>query len=192
MREFSTVNYILHARLSIGMQVRGHVGGVFSSHQLRLFFILSNSTAARITTAIKTSVKGNLSRREKKNSRLFVHSLFDYIFPADLVFSFKLHQKSYTDIKHCDLLVHVVVCSYVNVVWTPLNHVTKLASSQACAPASTTFAHAQTFDRCQILINPLNPKSDKHLISPYSNTAESFIKVMRLKEIIFKLWNFDC
>ena len=72
--------------------------------------------------------KGNLSR-EKKNSRLFVHSLFDYIFPADLVFSFKLHQKSYTDIEHRDLLAHVVVCSYVNVVWTPLNHVTKLASS---------------------------------------------------------------
>ena len=129
---------------------------------------------------------------KKENSRLFVHSLFDYIFLAGLVFSFKLHQKSYTDIKNRDLLAHVVVCSYVNVVWTPLNHVTNLASSQACAPASTTFAHAQTFDRCKIQINPLNLKIDKHLISPYSNTAESFTKIMRIKEIIFKLWNFDC
>ena len=31
-----------------------------------------------------------------------------------------------------------------------------------------------------ILFNPLNPKSDQHLISPYSNTAESFNKIMRI------------
>ena len=36
-------------------------------------------------------------------------------------------------------------------------------------------------------INPLNTKSDQHLISPYSNTAESFIKLMRMKEMIANL-----
>ena len=39
--------------------------------------------------------------------------------------------------------------------------------------------------------NPLNPKCDQHLISPYSNTAESFIKVMRIKEIITNQRFFD-
>ena len=32
--------------------------------------------------------------------------------------------------------------------------------------------------------NPLNPKSDKHLISPYNITPGSHIKVMRMKEMI--------
>ena len=32
--------------------------------------------------------------------------------------------------------------------------------------------------------NPLTPKSDKHLISPYIITPESHIKVRRIKEII--------
>ena len=38
--------------------------------------------------------------------------------------------------------------------------------------------------------NPFNPKSNKHLISPYRNTAESFIKVMRIKEMITNLRSF--
>ena len=38
--------------------------------------------------------------------------------------------------------------------------------------------------------NPFNPKSNKHLISPYRNTAESFIKVMRIKEMITTLRSF--
>ena len=33
-------------------------------------------------------------------------------------------------------------------------------------------------------INPLNPKSDWHLISPYNITPESKIKVTRMKEIV--------
>ena len=32
--------------------------------------------------------------------------------------------------------------------------------------------------------NLLNPESDQHLISPYTNAAESFIKIMRIKEMI--------
>lgn len=32
--------------------------------------------------------------------------------------------------------------------------------------------------------NPLTPKSDKHLISPYNITNESNIKVARIKEMI--------
>ena len=34
------------------------------------------------------------------------------------------------------------------------------------------------------LLNPLNPKSDHHLISHYNITPESNTKVMRIKEMI--------
>ena len=40
--------------------------------------------------------------------------------------------------------------------------------------------------------DPLSPlKSDQHVISPYSNTAESFIEIMRIKEMITNLRGFD-
>ena len=39
-------------------------------------------------------------------------------------------------------------------------------------------------------INPLNPKSDQHLISPYNITSESHIKVMRIKEMVTKEGTF--
>ena len=38
----------------------------------------------------------------------------------------------------------------------------------------------------------LNPVSDQHLISPNNNTSESFIKIMRIKEMITNLRSFDC
>ena len=41
-------------------------------------------------------------------------------------------------------------------------------------------------------LNPFNPKSDENLISPCSHTAESFIKIMRIKEMIINLRGFDC
>ena len=34
------------------------------------------------------------------------------------------------------------------------------------------------------LLNPLNPESDQHLISPYNIIPKSHIKVMRIKEMI--------
>ena len=40
--------------------------------------------------------------------------------------------------------------------------------------------------------SPLNPESDQHLISPYSNISESFIKIMRTKEMIANWRVFDC
>ena len=42
---------------------------------------------------------------------------------------------------------------------------------------SLTFSSLPSF-------NPLNPKSDKHLISPYNISPESHVKVMRIKEMI--------
>ena len=33
-------------------------------------------------------------------------------------------------------------------------------------------------------VKPLNPESDQYLTSPYSNMAESFMKIMRIKETI--------
>lgn len=41
-------------------------------------------------------------------------------------------------------------------------------------------------------VNPLNPKSDQNIISPYCNPAESFIKIVRIKEMIANLSSFDC
>ena len=35
-----------------------------------------------------------------------------------------------------------------------------------------------------IVVNPVTPKSDQHLISPYNNTLESDTKVMRIEEMI--------
>ena len=34
------------------------------------------------------------------------------------------------------------------------------------------------------LVNPLHPKSDKHLISPYRITLELLIKVTRIRKMI--------
>ena len=39
-------------------------------------------------------------------------------------------------------------------------------------------------------VNPLNPKSDQNIISPYCNPAESFIKIVRIKEMIANLRGF--
>ena len=39
-------------------------------------------------------------------------------------------------------------------------------------------------------VNPLNPKSDQHQISPYNITSESDIKVMRIKEMVAKEGTF--
>ena len=33
-------------------------------------------------------------------------------------------------------------------------------------------------------VNPLNPKSDQHQISPYNINPESDVRVMRIKEMI--------
>ena len=45
--------------------------------------------------------------------------------------------------------------------------------------------------RLPVHLNHLNPKSDQHLISPYINTVESFIMIVRIKEIIANLRSFD-
>ena len=43
-----------------------------------------------------------------------------------------------------------------------------------------------------VSINTFNPESDQHLyvISPYNITAESFIKIMKIKEMITNLGGF--
>ena len=44
----------------------------------------------------------------------------------------------------------------------------------------------------QQVINPLNPESDQHLNSPYSNVAVSFAEIMRIKEMITTQRSFGC
>ena len=39
-------------------------------------------------------------------------------------------------------------------------------------------------EKSSILLNPLTPRGDQHLISPYNITPEWHIMVMRIKEII--------
>lgn len=41
------------------------------------------------------------------------------------------------------------------------------------------------------LLNPFNPKDDQQLISPYSNNAKSFKKIMRNEETITNVRSFD-
>lgn len=43
-----------------------------------------------------------------------------------------------------------------------------------------------------LIVNPLNPKSDQYLIPPYSNTADPFIKNVRMKEMVAKLKSLHC
>ena len=41
-------------------------------------------------------------------------------------------------------------------------------------------------------MNPFSPKSDELLTSPYINTAVSFMKIMRILEMITNIRSFDC
>ena len=43
---------------------------------------------------------------------------------------------------------------------------------------------------CSTDINPLKPKSDQHLISPYNIFPELYIKVMRIKKMVTREENF--
>ena len=45
--------------------------------------------------------------------------------------------------------------------------------------------------KSRLLLNPLSPKSDQNLISPYSNTAKPFIKIMAIKDMIANMRSFD-
>ena len=40
-------------------------------------------------------------------------------------------------------------------------------------------------------MNPFSPKSDELLTSPYINTAVSFMKIMRILEMITNIRSFD-
>ena len=52
--------------------------------------------------------------------------------------------------------------------------------------------HLNTDPRCACLHDPFIPRSDQHLISPNSNTTESFNNTMRIKEMITNLRSSDC
>ena len=51
---------------------------------------------------------------------------------------------------------------------------------------------SSNFEKLPNIVNSFNPKSDKYLISPYNKTAESFIKIVRIKEMNVNLRSFDC
>ena len=41
-----------------------------------------------------------------------------------------------------------------------------------------------TFNKLIAFVNPSDPNSDQHVISPYNNTYETFTKIVRIKEMI--------
>ena len=52
------------------------------------------------------------------------------------------------------------------------------------ANAADQVLSSHLWEMVGLRLNPLTPKSDKHLISPYNITTESHINVMRIKEMI--------
>ena len=44
-----------------------------------------------------------------------------------------------------------------------------------------------TFNKLIAFVNPSDPNSDQHVISPYNNTYETFTKIVRIKEMITNL-----
>ena len=50
--------------------------------------------------------------------------------------------------------------------------------------------YMQCFIGVNFRVNPLIPKSDQHLISPYNINPESHIKVRRMKEMVTREGTF--
>ena len=58
------------------------------------------------------------------------------------------------------------------------------------APSSHSVCwNPKTVPKCTAYINPLTPKSDQHLNSPYNITTESHMNVKRIKEMTTNLRN---
>ena len=59
----------------------------------------------------------------------------------------------------------------------------------------TLFTSYHNFTQCRYFFlgayNPFNCKRDQHIISPYSNIAKSYIKVMRIQRMITSYTNFS-
>ena len=72
-------------------------------------------------------------------------------------------------------------CNMQLAFWLSL--LSKHCTIPACKGCSCT-ANQNPCSLQYLFVNSLNPKSDKHLISPYNITPESHIKVMRITEMI--------
>ena len=72
-------------------------------------------------------------------------------------------------------------CNMQLTFWLSL--LSKHCTIPACKGCSCT-ANQNPCSLQYLFVNSLNPKSDKHLISPYNITPESHIKVMRITEMI--------
>ena len=72
-------------------------------------------------------------------------------------------------------------CNMQLAFWLSL--LSKHCTIPACKGCSCT-ANQNPCSLQYLFVNSLNPKSDKHLISPYNITPESYIKVMRITEMI--------
>ena len=82
-------------------------------------------------------------------------------------------------------------CNMQLAFWLSL--LSKHCTIPACKGCSCT-ANQNPCSLQYLFVNSLNPKSDKHLISPYNITPESHIKVMRITEMITNkgnLWSVN-
>ena len=69
------------------------------------------------------------------------------------------------------------------IIWTPLW--TKCASAAAIL-SNISADGLEDISNKVPTVNPLTPKSNKHLISPYKITSDSHIQIMEIKEMIIK------
>ena len=87
----------------------------------------------------------------------------------------------FTPFGGCLQLDHPVTCenircySHIQIItwWT--------GKSSMCF---SCFCHSKYYRSIRLPLNPSIPESDQHLISPYYITSESYIEVMRIKEMI--------
>lgn len=81
-------------------------------------------------------------------------------------------------------ICHIHLTKIISSIQTPF--LISLVSSVSSAQANYYFPWRL------FLLNSLNPKSDQHLMSPHRRTAESQIRIMRMKELIADLKSCDC
>ena len=73
--------------------------------------------------------------------------------------------------------------NYVEIVWCKnVSLFAKFSLSKAqIVKSDKSFC---SYHNSAVLFNPLNPRSDWYLISPYTTTAESITKAMRIRYMI--------
>lgn len=92
-----------------------------------------------------------------------------------------------TTLHLCDMIMHLFSANQMHLIFS----CTLLASKSQELNIDSTLFMIMLANGKYILLKPLNPRCDQHVISPYMNTSQSFIKMERIKEMITNLRSFD-